>query len=150
MKQVQFDIATPYTAVYVIFRKADKIAFLLRQNTNYMNGHYGLPSGKVEKRESFTSAAVREIKEEVGVTLHRDDLKQIFTGQRVHPDSAWVDIVFEAVNWEGEPYNAEPHVHGELAWLDPAHLPDNMVPYVRFYIEQIWAGKTYAEFGWDG
>jgi ADP-ribose pyrophosphatase YjhB (NUDIX family) len=148
MKQVQYDIATPYTAVYVIFRKANRIAFLLRQNTTYMNEHYSLPAGKVEKRESFTDAAVREIKEEVGVALHPSSLKQIFTGQRIHPDSAWVDIVFEATKWQGEPYNAEPHVHGELAWLDPAHLPANIVPYVRFYIDQIQAGKTYAEFGW--
>ena len=149
MKQAKYDIATPYTAVYMIFRKDNKIAFLLRQNTQWMNDHYSLPAGKVEKDESFTAAVIRETQEEVGVKLQRNEFSHIFTGQRKHPDSAWVDIVFEAMKWDKEPYNAEPHIHSELAWLDPKNLPTNMVEYVRYYVEQIEAGKTYVEWGWN-
>jgi 8-oxo-dGTP diphosphatase len=149
MKQVNYDIATPYTAAYVVFRKKDKVAFLLRENTKWMNGYYGLPAGRVEKGENFIEAAIREAKEEVGATLKPDDLKLILTGHRNHPDSLWVDIVFEATNWTGELYNAEPHIHGELTWFKPDDLPENVVHYVRFYVMQIQAGKNYAEFGWD-
>ncbi len=148
MTQPKYDIATPYTAVYLIFRKEGKIAFLLRENTSWMNGHYGLPAGKVEKDESFTAAAIREAKEEVGIDIEAEALDYIFTGQRKHPDSSWVDAVFEAKQWKGELYNAEPHIHGELAWLDTNNLPSNMVDYVRVYIEQIQAGKHYSEYGW--
>jgi 8-oxo-dGTP diphosphatase len=113
-----------------------------------MNQHYGLPAGKVEKDESFTAAAIREAKEETGVALSPENLTHIFTSQRHHDDSDWVDIVFEARNWAGEPYNAEPDVHGELVWLDPSNLPKNMVPYVDVYVREIEAGKTYTEYGW--
>lgn len=143
---MKYDIATPYTAVYVVFRKDGKIAFLLRSNTPWMNNHYSLPAGKVEKKEKFIAAAIREAQEEVGVKLQPKDLKLILTGQRHHSDSDWIDIVFEADKWSGELHNAEPHVHGELAWFKPDKLPKNMVDYVRFYIKQIQAGKNYAEY----
>ncbi len=44
---------------------------------------------------------------------------------------------------------ARPHIHGELTWIDPKNLPKNMVPSVKYAIEQIMAGKNYAEYGWE-
>ena len=148
-QQVKYDIATPCTAVYIIFRKADKIAFLMRSNTGWMDGHYGLPAGKVEKEENFIRAAIREAKEEVGVDIEPEKLKLILTGHRTHTDLDWVDIVFEAIDWSGELQNAEPNVHSELRWFAPNNMPKNTVAYVRLYIEELTAGKNYAEFGWD-
>jgi ADP-ribose pyrophosphatase YjhB (NUDIX family) len=110
-----------------------------------MNGHYSLPAGKVEKNETFLEAAVREAKEEVGVNMAPEDLRLVMTSHRVHKDSAWVDIMFQAMKWKGELYNAEPHVHGELAWFDPVQLPGNIVPPVREAIEAIESGETYLE-----
>lgn len=144
----KYNTATPYTAAYIILRKGNKIAFLLRENTAWMNGYYGLPSGKIEKGESALQAAIREAKEEIGVTITAGQLKYIFTGDR-HDKIDWIDLCFEATGWEGEPHNAEPHVHGEFVWLDPNDLPDNVVPYVRFYVEQIQASNKYAAYGWQ-
>lgn len=144
----KYDIATPYTAVYVLLRKDGKIAFTLRENTDWMNGHYTLVAGKVEKGEPFLAAAVREAKEEAGVAIKPENLKQVLVAHRNEPDSVWVDVFFETDSWEGEPYNAEPHMHSELAWLDPKNLPDNIIPVVQMCVEAIEAGKTYLEYGW--
>ncbi len=148
MKDPNYTSAKPYTASYIIFQKDGKMAFLLRQNTGFMNGFYMLVAGKVESGESFTAAAIREAKEEAGVHIEPKDLRQVLTAHRQSPDSVWVDMVFVAKKWTGTAHNAEPDVHAELAWFDPNDLPENVVPYVKNYLEAIAAGKTYAEWGW--
>jgi len=146
-----YDTAQPYIASFILLRRKGKIAFVLRSNTGWMNGYYGLPSGKVEKAESFSSAAVREAAEEVGINVTTDNLKFVhvlhrYTGEEA---SEWIDVFFEPMEFDGEPYNAEPHMHDELAWLDPKDLPENVIPAVKFALEQIEQGKKYSEFGWS-
>lgn len=111
---ITYNIATPYTAIYLILKREGKIAFLLRQNTDWMSNHYGLIQGKVEKTESFLAAAVREAKEEAGIDVSYHHLHHLLTGYRKTPQSVWVDVIFHVAKWEGEPYNAEPHKHGAL------------------------------------
>ncbi len=146
---MSWDIATPYTASYVITRRDDKVVLTLRSNTDWMNHYYGLAAGKVEKNESFTQAAIREAKEEIGIDVKPEDLKHVLTIHRKSEDKYWVDVFFEVEKWEGEPYNAEPEVHSEIAWADPGNLPENTIPIIFFAFEQIKEGKTYSEYGWD-
>lgn len=141
--------ATPNVAAFVVVRKNQKVAFVLRAHGIWMSGNYGLPSGKVEETESFKQCALREAKEEIGITVKPSDLIYLHTLHRQSEDSEWVDVIFEATKWQGEPYNAEPNVHAELAWLDPSNLPDNVVPPVRYALEQIAKGKQYSEYGWE-
>jgi ADP-ribose pyrophosphatase YjhB (NUDIX family) len=121
---------------------------VLRSNTKWMDGHWGLLAGKVEWHESFTNAAVREAKEEGGVTIKPEDLKLKLIAQRHGDDSDWVDAIFEVTTWDGEAYNAEPHMHSELAWFDIDTIPENIIPAVKIYLQAIAEGKTYLEYGW--
>lgn len=57
----------------------------------------------------------------------------------------WCNIVFQAERWEGEPYNAEPHMHSEIAWLRMGELPDNITPSVRKMLEAIEKEELYGE-----
>lgn len=146
-----YDTAQPYIASYVVFRDGNKIALLLRgKNVSWMQNYYGLPSGKVEKNEPYLAAAVREAKEEVGVDIKQSDLKHILTMHRQEPGDTneWVDVFFEATNWEGELQNAEPHVHDKLEWVDLDTLPDNLITSVKEALEHIKKGDTYFEYGW--
>lgn len=149
---MSYNTARPYTACFVLLHRTDgKVAFVLRSGTDWMNGHYGLPAGKVEIGENPTEGIIREAKEEVGVTLEATNLRPVLTLYRKANDDtlAWVDVIFEASEWQGEVFNAEPDKHSEVAWFALDQLPTNAVPAVRFAIEQILAGKTYAEYGWD-
>ena len=148
---MKYDTARPYLAACVILRRDGKIAFVLRSHTSWMNGHYGLPGGKVEKGESGMQAALREAKEETGVIIKPADLRPALVCHRKTSDDsdAWIDIVFEADTWQGEAFNAEPNRHSELAWFAPDALPSNIVPVTAFVIAEIAAGRHYAEGGWE-
>lgn len=146
----KYDTQTPYIASNVILEKDGAYAFVLRRNTGWMDEHYGLPAGKVENDEPFTGCAVREAKEEVGVVISPDDLQHVLTMHRYEQDEAnWVDVFFVATKWEGEPHNAEPINASKFEWLDPHNLPDNMIPNVRYALEQIRIGEKYCEFNWE-
>jgi ADP-ribose pyrophosphatase YjhB (NUDIX family) len=147
----EYDTQKTYTASYVIFRKDNLVAFVLRAHTSWMNNHYGLPSGKVELGESFTRAAIREAKEEVGVKLSPEQLRQVLVCQRQEKDDdqPWVDVFFEVTDWDGELINAELHMHSELAWFDLDNLPDNVIPSLSATLDAYRAGKTYFEYGWN-
>lgn len=114
-----------------------------------MNGYYGLPSGKVEKNESFVAAAIREGLEEVGVIIKPKNLKYVHTMHRHSQGMDWVDVYFEVADWQGNVVNAEPDMHSEVAWLDVNNFPENIIPPVRAALEAIECGEQYSEYGWE-
>lgn len=131
----------------MILRKDGKIVFVLRKNTKWMSGYYCLPAGKVNQDETFSRAAIREAREEVGVLINQEDVRHVHTMHR-REGSDWVSMFFEASAWKGNIQNTEPYIHASVDWLDPKNLPKNIVPSVRFVIEQIERGNIYSEFGW--
>jgi hypothetical protein len=40
-------------------------------------------------------------------------------------------VVFVAEDWTGEPINAEPHKHTQVAWIDAAQVPGEFVSTTR-------------------
>jgi ADP-ribose pyrophosphatase YjhB (NUDIX family) len=147
--KVVFDSAAPYIACFTVLRRGNKVACILRKNTKWMDGYWGLPAGKVEWGEPYKHGAAREAKEEAGVTVAVEDVDFLHACHRHADDTDWVDVYFEAKKWHGEPYNAEEDKGERLEWLDLTTLPDNVVPSQRFVLEKIAQGVPYSEFGWD-
>ena len=59
--------------IFIIIRQEDKILLQLRQNCSF-SGHYGFVGGHLDGQESIVSAAIREVKEEIGVDILPNDL----------------------------------------------------------------------------
>ncbi|HMT55835.1 MAG TPA: NUDIX domain-containing protein [Candidatus Saccharibacteria bacterium] len=149
-----YDSARPYIACFVILRnKEGKIAMLRRKNTGWMDGYYGLPAGKVEYGETYLQASIREVAEEVGVTVSASSLS---LAQIVHRHGIegkgfmdWVDVYFEASDWQGDPYVAEPEKASAFGWIDCEVEGEQIVPAQLNALESISRGERYSEFGWD-
>lgn len=139
-----------FPAVCMLIRKDGKMLFVLRTNTGFMDGYYSLPAGRVEPAEAYRAAAIREAKEEVGLTVKPEDAAFRILHHRYYgPEDIWVDAYFEAEQWSGTPVNGEPKEHGEIAWFPADNLPaDKILDYQYAALQAIAAGQTYGEFHW--
>jgi len=81
---------------------------------------FGLPGGKSEKFEIPMETAVREIKEETGITVH--SCVPIFEQKEkaIYPGGEdFYTYAFYATNWEGFPRNSN---EGVVEWLFKSEL----------------------------
>ena len=134
-------------AVYVLLRRTNRILLLLRQNTNYYDGHYSLPAGHVKLGESPLQAAVREVYEETGVSIESNDCTLVHTMYRAKTDPTGdrLDLFFETNRWVGEPVNYELKKSKEAVWFSTEALPGNVVPNQQAALESIKSGILYSE-----
>ena len=62
-------------ASYVYLLRDGAVLLQLRQNTGYMDGYWAAgAAGHVEAGETAVDAAVRELREELGLSVQREDL----------------------------------------------------------------------------
>lgn len=135
----------------MLVRRDNKVLFVLRSHTGWMDGHYALPAGHVEKNESFVQAAQRELEEEVGLKATRDQFHHAVTLHEFKPaiSEVRIGVCFEISDWQGEAVNAEPDKHDEIRWFSLDEIPEKLTSSTREALAAIKAGQTYAEFGWD-
>jgi 8-oxo-dGTP pyrophosphatase MutT (NUDIX family) len=137
--------------VNLILEREDKILMIYREHTKVYQNAYALPAGKVEKGESLKQNIIREAKEEIGITLHPDDVTLAVTLWAKYKNEAGdaiedVGFFFKASRYEGEVINAEPHKHGHVKWVVLSDLPENTLPFTRVALEAYREGKEYVEY----
>jgi 8-oxo-dGTP diphosphatase len=135
--------------VHVILERDGEILLLERQGTGYCDGMLHLPSGHLDEGETITDGAAREAHEEVGIRIDSADLRlAAVVHHRQRADLARVGMFFTTDQWDGEPYNAEPHKCGKLLWCDPRVLPSNIIDYPAVGIRSYLTGTRFASHGW--
>jgi 8-oxo-dGTP pyrophosphatase MutT (NUDIX family) len=132
-------------AAYVLLRRADEVLLQLRQHTGYRDGHWAAAAaGHVEADESAFEAAVREAREEVGVTIDTAHLQPLCAMHRTHgnhrPVDERVDFFFTCTRWTGEPRLLEPAKAADLGWFALDDLPDPVVPHELAVLRALAAG----------
>ena len=141
----------PVAGVYLVFKKQNgEILLLRRYNTGFGDGQYSMVSGHIDGGESFQQAAIREGREEAGVAIKMNGLKVLYVLHRMNKAQNYeaINVFIQVKNWNGEIQNTEPEKCDDLSWFDPNNLPENVLDYVKFALNEIQKGQTYGEFGW--
>lgn len=138
-------------ASYLVLRKDNEILMLRRYNTGYQDGKYSFPAGHVDPQESFTTAIIREAKEEIGIDIKSKDLRVVHVMHRYskHNREERVDVFLEADYWDGEISNKEPYKCDDLSWFPINNPPANIIPCIAYFLKCLQQDIFYSEFGWD-
>lgn len=141
--------------VHVLLTRGDQVLLLRRAETAvYAPSCVTAPGGHVEAGERLREAAVREVREEVGVDLPESALRLVHVTYHRNPHGSWrMSFVFHAAGWPGgrrpalhpEPVNAEPAKHSEMLWAPIDNLPADTVAYVRDAVTAARVGVLASE-----
>lgn len=95
-------------------------------------GKWNGAGGKVGSDETVEQAAVREIKEEIGVDVAIEDLEKVAEIAYSNPDPNWGMYVhaFVVQKWHGEPSESE---EMKPEWFHPSEIP----------FEKTWADSKH-------
>lgn len=92
-------------AVRCYLIKKDKILVTKYKKGNKKEGYYDIPGGKIEAGETAEEAAIREMKEETGITIQNLTYKGLMTIE--YPDRKYILDTFVADEYIGEPKEFE-------------------------------------------
>lgn len=92
-------------------------------------GCWGLPGGKVDPGETTLQTIVREIDEELGLTIRPARL--LCVTDLIGEDHHWVSPVYLVEDFDGEPAIRETHALSDWGWFDLDDLPSPLTQATR-------------------
>jgi 8-oxo-dGTP diphosphatase len=122
-----------------------RVLIARRPQGRSLAGLWEFPGGKVEVGEGPEQAIVRELREELRLTIELSCLKPLTFASHAYPDFHLLMPLFVCHEWNGLPFPLEGQ---EIAWVEVAELlrPDShfpmppadppLLPPLRKYLEQ--------------
>ena len=120
-----------------------EILLLKRQGTGYYDGYYDLPGGHLEANEDIFDGMIREAKEEIGITIKREDMKILHIYHKYK--RGMLKFVFKVCKYEGIPINNELDKCEKIEWIDLENLPENIVPSIKIELDNIKNAVYYSK-----
>src|SRR5581483_6771163 len=90
-----------------------------------MAGLWEFPGDKVEMGERPEETLIRELKEELGITVNEDCLAPLTFASHVYPDFHLLMPLYVCRRWQGSVAASEGQ---QLAWVKPNRLRDYEMP----------------------
>ena len=134
------------SSIYLIIKNEQgEILLQRRQGTKLWPGFLALPAGHIDEGENAYEAAIREAKEELGITITIEDIIDTFVVNRKNKSlPPYYDVYFEISNYLGELTIAEPEKCSELVWSNPRKLPVDMIDFEKEAMENNAKGIKFS------
>ena len=134
------------SSIYLIIRnKKQQILLQRRQGTKLWPGFLALPAGHIDVNENAYEAAVREAKEELGITIKVEDIVDTFVVNRKNKSlPPYYDVYFEISNYLGNINIMEPEKCSELVWCDIDKLPEDVIDFEKEAINNNLNGIKFS------
>ena len=133
--------------VHVLVMRGSELFLLRRANTGFMDGYYALPGGHQEAGESVSAAAIRECREEIGITPR--DLQPVCVMPYRSGRHQGLNFLFETSDYDGEPVINEPELFDAGCWVNAAQLPQPVAVWLPDALALRERKEWYREFEWD-
>jgi len=102
-----------------------RVLIAQRPEGKAMAGLWEFPGGKIEDGERPEQTLIRELKEELGITVSEDCLAPLTFASHRYPDFHLLMPLYVCRRWEGTVTGREAQ---RLAWVKPNRLRDYKMP----------------------
>ncbi len=125
----------------------DEGKILLKKRKGSHAPYYSIPGGTLEPGETFEQGAIREIEEEIGITIIEPKVIAItnnldtFRKEYVH----FISVILLVKGFTGAIANKEPDKCDGLLWADPHALPEPHFEASRMGVECYLAKRFYLQ-----
>lgn len=125
-----------YAAVFAIIKNKDwEILFQQRKNTGFRDGEWQLPSGHIELWETSIHAIIRELYEELAITIQEMYSTVVHVAHTIQTDRIYFNIYVEISQYTWELQNMEPEKCSEISFFSLEIIRDN--PLFSYEIETL-------------
>jgi len=122
-----------------LLKKKNKILITSRPKGKFLSGFYELPGGKLKKNESFIDCIKREIKEEINLKIHDNELRNLDLITHKYKNKIIIMMVFMIYKWKGKIRCNEKQ---KIIWTSPYEirkfnfLPGSQILFDRLYNDE--------------
>ena len=102
-----------------------RVLIAQRPAAKQMGGLWEFPGGKMEPGERPEETLIRELSEELGITVKEACLAPFSFASHSYADFHLLMPLYVCRRWEGTP---EPREHSQIKWVRPKELTDYPMP----------------------